>query len=308
MNVLRKYVRALLTEITQLPPDFFTVVDDAIMSSQFWTMPNDDEDISSTGKTPAANVLEKAIQQAMQDVDLDMDVIVDSYFTDDPDMMLHPEHPAYPNKWLIDARWYISKRNPGRSTIDLMLMMGDEDEGFDASDVNPKALTQHIASTIRHELVHYTQMKKQSLNKGIYDDTKAFEEMLQDPSQIANEDDPKYWEIYEPTGEIDQETKKEIINKEGFKSKLWQTDYLQSHIEIDAHAHDAAEDLLAIYGEDKAMDQLRYGFDLSDPDLPNGISHYYKILPKGDPTIKKLRKKVYSYMKHFAKRDKGSKK
>lgn len=307
MNLLRKYVRTLLTEITQLPPDFFTVVDNSIVSSQFWTMPNDDEDTSSAGKTQAASVLEKALQQAMEDIGLDMDVIVDSYFTDDPGMMLHPDHPAYPNKWLIDARWYISKRRPGRSTIDLMLMIGDEDDGFDANDVNPKVLTQHIASTIRHELVHYTQMKKQSLNKGINDDMKAFEEMLQDPKQIANEDNPKYWKIYEPTGKIDPDTKKEIINKEGFRSKLWQTDYLQSHIEIDAHAHDAAEDLLVTYGEDATMDFLRYGFDLSDPNLPNGISHYYKILSKGDPTINKLRKKVYAYIKHFTKRNKGKK-
>jgi hypothetical protein len=306
MKLLREYVRTLLKEMTQLPPDFFTVIDKSIMSSKFWTMPNDDED--SPGKTLAASTLEKALQQAMQDIGLDMDVIVDSYFTDDLDMMLHPGHPAYPNRWLIDARWYISKRNPGRSTIDLMLMMGDEDEGFDASSVNPKVLTQHIATTIRHELVHYTQMKKQSLNKGINDDMKAFEEMLQDPKQIANQDNPKYWDLYEPTGEIDPDTKEEIINKEGFKSKVWQTDYLQSHIEIDAHAHDAAEDLLTVYGEDKALDHLRYGFDLSDPDLPNGISHYYKVLPKDDPTIKKLRKKVYSYMKHFAKRNKASRK
>ena len=302
MSILRKYVRELLREVTELPKEFFSVIDNAVMSSKFWTKTNDDEDSSNPGKTPAASALEKAIQQAMKDVGLDMDVIVDSYFTDDLDMMLHPDHPAYPNRWLIDARWYISKRNPGRSTIDLMLMMGDEDEGFDALDVDPKALTRHIASTIRHELVHYVQMKRQRLKKGLESDTAAFDEMLADPKQIANEEDPKYWEVYEPTGEIDPETKKEKVNKEGFKHDLWQRDYLKSHIEIDAHAHDAAEDLLAVYDDKEIKHILRGNIDVSDPNMPNGISHYFKILGLKDPATRKFLSKTYTQVEKMKSR------
>jgi hypothetical protein len=143
-------------------------------------------------------------------------------------------------------------------------------------------------------------MRKQALKKGLKDDTAAFEEMKKDPSQIPDENDPKYWEKYEPTGELDEEGN-EIINKDGFKNDIYQKDYLRSHIEIDAHAHDAAEDLLAVYGEKGAFEELRSGFDTSDPELPNAIQHYYEFLPEKDPTIKKLNSKIYTYLQSFLK-------
>ena len=67
-------MRELLREVTELPKEFFSVIDNAVMSSKFWTKTNDDEDSTNPGKTPAASALEKAIQQAMKDVGLDMDV------------------------------------------------------------------------------------------------------------------------------------------------------------------------------------------------------------------------------------------
>ena len=176
------------------------------------------------------------------------------------------------------------------------------DETADPSDVDPAALVRHINQSVRHELVHYTQMKKQSLKKGLYNDIEAFDEMLKDPDQVPNEADPKYWEKFEPTGVMDEEGD-EIIEKEGFDQVLYTQDYLTSHIEIDAHAHDAAEDLLAIYGYDKAKNMLRSGkFDLSDPKLPNAIQHYYEYLEEEDPTtIRKLLKKMYAYVEYMSK-------
>lgn len=271
---LREYVRErLIAEITSLPKQYFQIIDDAIMSSRFWEEENDDEDPSSqdAARTPAASKLEASLQQAFDKLGLDIEAFVTSMFTDNPDYMLHPGHPAYPNRWLVDARWYVSKQRPGQNVVDLQIMLSDEESGFNAADVDPTALVRHIAQTVRHELVHYNQMKKQANNKGL-SDAGAFEEMLSDPKQVPDSNDPD-----------------------------WQRKYLQSHIEIDAHAHDAAEELLAVYGKDGAHNILRGNIDLSDPKLPNALQHYHHILSKDDPAIKKLYSKIYSYIEYITK-------
>ena len=293
-----------LLEVSNLPKEYFSAIDSAISSSSFWSQPNFQEDIElyktpagSIMGTPAAASLQKAISGALKKLGLDFDVLVSSHDTDDESLMLQDGHPAWPNRWLIDARWYVSKQRPGRNTIDLEIMTFTDEA--DPALVNPSALTNHIAQTVRHELVHFTQMKKQSLKKGLYNDIEAFQDMLKDPSQIPNEDDPKYWETHEPTGETDPETKKEIVRKSGFDQKLYTQDYLRSHIEVDAHAHDAAEDLLAVYGSDGAMEVLSKPIDLSDPKLPNAIQHYYETLPAGDKTLKTLKTKIYAYINYL---------
>lgn len=273
MGLLRSYIRAkLVTEITKLPKEYFKAIDNAIAASAFWEQPNSLADIDllsspsgNTMGTPAADALQSSIQNAFVELDLDMDIIVSSHDTDDiENMTLHQGHPAYPNRWLVDGRWYISKQNPGRSTIDLE-MLTTEDE---IPDLDSGALVRHISQTVRHELVHYSQMKKQADNKGL-SDTDAFEEMLNDPKQIPDSE----------TGTMQ--------------------DYLRSHIEIDAHAHDAAEELLAVYGEDGANNILRGNINLEDPKLPNTLAHYHDVLPDDDKTLNKLYSKIYSYMQYI---------
>jgi len=277
MNILRECVREILNEITKLPKEYFTEIDNAITSSAFWKETNTQDDIdyidTTAGNvmgTPAAEALQVALQEVLENLGLDMDVLVRSHDTDDLEKMtLHPKHPAYPNRWLVDASWYVSKENPGRNTIDIEMMTSEEE----IPELNSGALMRHVSQTIRHELVHWTQMKKQAASKGDLSDTEAFEEMLNDPKQIPDSE----------TGTVE--------------------DYLHSHIEIDAHAHDGAEEMLAVYGEEGAMDQLRGGFDLSDPKLPNAVKHYYEILPKDDPTLDKLKGKMYSYMQYFLEKE-----
>jgi hypothetical protein len=272
---LRRLIReTLVTEITKLPKEYFKTIDDAIQGSAFWKEPNSPDDVdvydhragTSLG-TPAVEALQSALQDVFDSLELDIDVAISSHETDDlENYSLHPDHPAYPNRWLIDAKWYVSKQNPGRNTVDMEVMTASES----LPDLDPAALVRHIAQTVRHELVHWTQMKKQASNKGGLTDTEAFEEMLNDPKQVPH----------------------------GDKSTV--ADYLHAHIEIDAHAHDGAEELLAVYGEDGAKDILRGNIDLSDPRLPNTLKHYHEVLPKGDPTIKKLYGKIYSYIKYFS--------
>ncbi len=105
--------------------------------------------------TPAADVLNQTLQDVFDDLELDIDVVISSHETDDIDgFTLHPEHPAYPDRWLVDARWYVSKQNPGRNTIDMEMMTAEEE----LPDLDSAALMRHITQTVRHELVHYHQM------------------------------------------------------------------------------------------------------------------------------------------------------
>jgi uncharacterized membrane protein (UPF0127 family) len=305
-SLLRNYIRGVLLEVTTLPAEYFSAIDSAVSASNFWHEPNTQEDIdeysSVSGRvmgTPAAEVLSNALHQAMEDAGLDIDILVRSHDTDDMDgMTLHPEHPAWPDRWLIDAKWYISEQRPGRNTIDIEIMTSEEDDDI-LSFLDQAALVRHITQTIRHELVHYQQMKKQADSKEL-DEMETFKEMLADPSQVPNRDKPEYWEVWEPTGKIDPETKKEIIQKEGWKHKEYTQAYLRSHIEIDAHAHDGAEELLAVYGEDASMDMLRHGFDLQDSKMPNAITHYFNMLPDNDPVLDKFRKKLYTQIQEMS--------
>ena len=273
MNLLREYIRELLAEVTTLPREYFSVIDRVVSASNFWEQPNSQDDIdyyeSKAGGvmgTPAAEALSEALESAMEEVGLDMDILVRSHDTDDTEALtLHPRHPAWPNRWLIDAKWYVSKQRAGRNTIDIELMTS-EDEDDIASALDPAALVRHITQTVRHEIVHYVQMKRQSLKKGL-DDTAAFEEMINDPRQV-------------PPGDTEDSE--------------WQRKYLSSHIEIDAHAHDAAEDLLAVYDEDQIKDILSGKVDLSDKALPNGIRHYLEVLGMQDPSTRKFMKKLYT--------------
>jgi len=293
--------RPFLTEISKLPKEYFSKIDSAIKNSAFWTKSNDRDsiDIGPKGsmQSPAAGALEDSLQNVFDELGLPIDSFVSTSDEDDELYHLNPGHPAYPDKWLIDARWYVSKKHPNRNTIDLQIMpLG---ENADIDDVNPSVLIRHIAQSVRHELVHYTQMKKQSVKKGMYNDVEAFRDMLRDPKQVPKEDSPKYWEIYEPTGNKN-EAGDEEFRKEGFDQVLYTQDYLKSHIEIDAHAHDAAEELLAVYGLKGSKDLLSRKVDMSDPKLPNAIQHYLEYLPHGSKTVKLLKKKMVAYLDHFA--------
>jgi hypothetical protein len=275
---IRERIRRALSEATTLPEKYFIIIDSAITDSQFWKEPNEQDDIdiydTSSGSvlgTPSAEALSQALRGALDASGLDMDILVRSHDTDDLEgLTLHPDHPAWPNRWLIDAKWYVSKERPGRNTIDIELMTS-EDEDDILSSLKPPALVRHIAQTIRHELVHYHQMKKQAKSKGL-DDSAAFEEMLDDPSQVPSAD---------------------LNNKE------WQKKYLSSHIEIDAHAHDAAEELLAVYTAAEINDILKGSPNLKDPDMPNAILHYFHVLGANDKSTQKFLSKLYTQVERM---------
>lgn len=273
MKLLREYIREILSEGTKLPREYFSTIDDAISLSRFWDEPNSQDDIdiyySQSGAvmgTPSAEALSKALHLAMSNIGLDIDILVRSHDTDDFERLtLHPNHPAWPNRWLVDAKWYVSKHKAGRNTIDIEIMTSEPEDNI-SSSLDTEALTRHIGQTIRHELVHYAQMKKQARNKGL-SDADAFSEMLDDPSQVP---------------------------PQNLQNDEWQKKYLESHIEIDAHAHDGAEELLASYSEKEIKSILRGHIDANDRRLPNAILHYYSVLGPDSKSTRKFMSKLYS--------------
>ncbi|MBK25107.1 MAG: hypothetical protein CME70_14000 [Halobacteriovorax sp.] len=286
MILLRRYIReilasslgtsSLVSEITKLPKKYFSIIDNEVKASNFWKQSNHVDDIdaeitpdeSGSLQTPAANALQTALRNAFQKVDLDADIFVSSHDDDGSEFaLLHDEHPAYPNRWLRNATWYISKQKPGRSTIDLVLMAADD--SVDINDVDTAALVRHITQTIRHELVHYFQMKKQAKSRGL-NDTETFQKMLDDPKQVP------------PSGPD------------------WERKYLEAHIEVDAHAHDGAEELLAVYGKERALEIIRKNPDLSDPKLPNAVRHYFEKLSPDNKALQSFRIKLYQYLQDMS--------
>ena len=129
----------------------------------------------------------------------------------------------------------------------------------------------------------------------------AFKDFQADPSAIPDKEAKKYWGVWEPTGEIDPDTKKEMINKDGFDDELYHQDYVSSYIEVDAHAHQAADELLSLMGKDKATEAImqRTEWDDMGLDLPQPVEEYL-VVNKDGKLDAKFRKRVLQYIKSLS--------
>jgi len=129
---------------------------------------------------------------------------------------------------------------------------------------NPAALIQTISQTLNHEMVHYEQLKKQAASKGLSDE-EAWEELENDPKQITPEDAPH-------------------------------SDYISLHNEIDAYAHEAAEELIDKYGAEDALNVIQnLSADTLDdyPEVSRVIADYMELFKEDPETLNKFRKKLY---------------
>ncbi|MAH46187.1 hypothetical protein CMI37_10170, partial [Candidatus Pacearchaeota archaeon] len=111
--------------------------------------------------------------------------------------------------------------------------------------------------TINHELVHYEQLKKQAESKGISEE-EAWEQMIADPKQFSD------------TGD--------------------RGGYLTRHIEVDAFAHEAAEQLLDIYSADEALQLIK----TRGPELKGVVRDYLNVLGDKPAELKKFWSKLYT--------------
>jgi hypothetical protein len=289
----------ILSEATKLPRGLYGGLEKSLMASKFW---DEDNDFIATGGFPRTNMakkMESALNTALKNLDVnDAEVLVRSkpgqyIFPDDDD----PQNILHGGFYSGRAR----KKADVAARVTMFLPMGGPEEQYEeAGDTFvPDEASFKIANAVRHELVHHFQTKAQAGSRGIQRTT-AFQKLLDDPKQVVDTGDPKYWDVYEMRE--DPKTKKPYLHKGGFKNDLYFKDYLTRHIEVDAYAHQSAESLLRSYGKEKALDIISKDFDLQDPKLSADVKKY-KNYVKNQKKLNSFRSKVYTYIMHMTEED-----
>ena len=267
-------VSKTLLEGTSLPGSFFTGLEKAISDSSFWTLDNTTEeaDFNSPGKgihveqTEAAAALGSAIQEFFREQGFSIIIAVNSVDPSDQPSSATEQFPVgkghrlYPNGIVVGGEQAIDK---GRFVM--YIHMAPADESYDPADVNASVITSKVARLVRHEIVHTQQFEKRRKKQKI--------------SRMAAKTE------YEREGEIPPEGAP-------------RSQYLSADIEVDAYAHEFAEELLNVLGKEKAFKTIK-SKQTSDQLRKLGLSdiavEYLGDYADADFT-KKLRSKIYTQM------------
>ena len=288
MKVLLESRRRHLNEATAIPNEIKSQLAQAIIGSKFWEEPNTPEDIDeaegpldSLG-TPATDALAASLNSAAEELGTDLYFDISS---GEEEYTLGPDDPhgGYPNNWMMRGQY----RGPyeeldGKHVVFLQFRPISEDFNFE--DLNPEELAKKISTTLNHELVHYFQLKKQAQSKGLTDD-EAFYAMKCDPKQVSPrefESDEEYRKLCGKEPEQHGGTEREV--------------YLSRHGEIDAYAHEAAEQLLDKYTTEEALDAIRSmtPVDIEKyPEISSVVKDYGEVLKDKPEELNKFRKKLY---------------
>jgi len=281
MKLLFENWRKYVNEVTSLETELKDAIFQAIVDSKFWEQPNNpiDIDIKSDGLdnlmgTPASETLQDSLNQ-ISDIYFSVSVGDEKYVLGPDD-----EYGGYPDNWILQAQY----RGPyqelnGQHVIWIELRSISED--FNFQDLDPNTLSKEVSTTINHELVHYYQLKNQASSKGL-SDYEAYREMVCDTKQVPAGDPERYREICgeDPPEEFGDE--REI--------------YLTRHGEIDAYAHEAAEQLLDKYGPEKALEAIKRlnPVDLERyPEISRVVRDYAEVLKSNQQELNKFRKRLY---------------
>ena len=256
MKLLFENWRGFINEATTLEADLKGGFRQAIEDSQFWTLPNTENDVDigdhpDEMETPASEALRIALNEKAQELDTDLYFIV----TVSSEHALGKNDPygGYPNNWMKHGMYQGPQLNRHIVWIELR-PLGDS---YDMSQLNSSELVKKISRTISHEMVHYSQLKKQAQSKGISEED-AWQEMLDDPKQL-----PK-------TGD--------------------RAEYLSRHTEIDAYAHEAAEELIDNYGAQGALELIKQ----RSSNVVGVLADYREVFKDDRETMKKFLRKLYS--------------
>ena len=292
MKLLFENWRKYLNEITVAPGHLKQGFKQAITDSKFWLHPHTEDEVdlsdfeSDEGNeltTPAISVMTSALNDVAKSLETDL------YFaltvTGNSKYTLGPgdKYNGYPNNWMMKGI-YIGPQK-GKHVIWLEFRPISED--YDMEKLNTSELVDIVSTTINHELVHHEQLKKQAKSKGISEED-AWEELLCDPEQV-------------PVG--DPEEYRERCGREPPEQGEGRDVYLTGHIEIDAYAHEAAEQLLNKYDPARALDAIRKMSPVNIDEYPEislVVKDYGEVL-KDDPIeLNKFRKKVYQQIQKHA--------
>ena len=260
-------MRSLIDTEHKLPDFLYGELDDVIKNSNFWKYENteDDIDMASTSgewhsQTHAAGILEKIIENYLKSNGVTIDVIVVSAEVEDNpklDLPVGPGHRLYPNRIVVGGQQSVSEKGK----FIMYLFMLPVSENFESNDVSPDVVSKFVGNTIRHEIIHASQMEQRRKRQNIsrYKAKERFESEGEIPK---SEDRPKY---------------------------------LGSKMEIDSYGHELAEELLQKYGKDMALDILRGSIPTDDLDLSSQLREYLDNVP-GDAAVMRLKKKIYSHI------------
>jgi len=174
------------------------------------------------------------------------------------DLPVRPGHRLYPSQLVVGGQQSVSDK--GRFVMYLNMLPVSDD--FDSGAVSGGSLSRKVGNIVRHELIHSQQFDKRRKSQKI--------------SRLGAKDK------FEAEGEI--------VDADAPRSA-----YLKSKIEIDAHAHEFAEELLQRFGKKKALGILRGSVSVENSDLPETFVEYLANVPGRESTVR-LKKKMYSHI------------
>ncbi len=261
MRLIMESWRRFVTEATAVPDEQKAGFRQAIADSNFWTQPHTEDDVDQVGGTenlgtPASEALMSALNAKAEELDTDLNFIITVTAEEGYELAPDDQFGGYPNNWMMQGQY----RGPQNGLHDVWFELRPISEDFNMEELNPDELVKKISLTLNHELVHYYQLKKQSASKGISDED-AWEELLNDPKQI---------------------------DKSGTRGG-----YLSRHIEVDAFAHEAAEELLDKYSPEEALDLIRN----RDREAEGVVADYINTLSDQPKELQKFWKKLYTQIK-----------
>ena len=267
MQTLRQYISRVLKEATTLPDKFYAPLEQVISASQFWLLPNgpNDPDFNRVGgedvdQTEAAAELGSVLMDYFRKIKYPLYAIVrspDVEYGENHRCLGGQDHLSYPNGIVVGGQMGLT--STGRRLLYLDLMIFDED--FNVEDISPSAVVSNIASVIRHELIHSAQYDKRSKEQGLTraQAKRAYEE---DGSIVSSND---------------------------------RHQYLSSHIEVDAYAHEFAEQLLRDYGLERAKSIIRGARNARDLNLSDQLEEYLEGA-SSEKAFKNLMGKIYTHL------------
>lgn len=270
MKLTRKQLRKfILSEITTLTKDIRQGFYNAMMQSKFWTLPHSIEDVDlvtdTQFSTPSAETLMDVLNNAAKQLNPELYFLVNVTDEDIYELGPNDEHGYYPDNWIMRGYYSGPQRSNNKLLHVIVISLRPLARDYNMGDLNPTGLVKKLSRLINHEMIHVDQLKKQAESKGISEE-EAWEQLLKDRKQIPQ--------------------------------KPGRSEYLSRHNEVDAFAHEAAEELLDIYDVEEALDILRYGKPESTPIIKDYV--YWLQKKHRKPALDNFMSKVYSQIKSMA--------